>query len=325
MRTTAKHSFIDGVALHGESDAEFDFLIPAFVDIHCHGGGGKYFSESAEIARETHYKHGTRIQLASLVTADIEVLIKQIEYLKNKEIFGIHLEGPYLSKKFCGAHDPNLLKAPEISELQKLIDAGGGAVKMVTIAPELPNAIEAIKYLVSQHVIVAIGHSDASAEDTQKAITAGAKVVTHFNNAMSKMPNKGSLSEVALGSELFLELIEDGHHVSNSDSLAIIESAPNRIIAITDAMSAAGASDGDYKIGNLDVTVKSGVAKLNGTGALAGSTLTMLDAFHNFHEIAGFEKAVQYTSLNPAKLLNIDPYGGYIGIKGRKVTHISIP
>ena len=322
MRTTAKHSFIDGVELHGDSDAEFDFLIPAFVDIHCHGGGGKYFSENAEIARETHYQHGTRIQLASLVTADIEVLIKQIEYLKNKEIFGIHLEGPYLSTKFCGAHDPNLLKAPEISELQKLVDAGGGAVKMVTISPELPNAIEAIKYLVSQNVIVAIGHSDASADDTQKAIAAGAKVVTHFNNAMSKIPNEGSLSEVALGSELFLELIEDGHHVSKSDSLAIIDSAPNRIIAVTDAMSAAGASDGDYKIGNLNVEVKSGVAKLTGSGALAGSTLTMLDAFFNFYELVGFEKAVAYTSLNPAKILDINPYSSYIGIKGRKVTHL---
>lgn len=234
--------------------------------------------------------------------------------MKNKEIFGIHLEGPYLSTKFCSAHDPNLLKAPEISELQKLIDAGSGIVKMVTIAPEIPNAIDAIKYLVSQNVIVAIGHSDASVDDTQKAIAAGAKVVTHFNNVMSKIPNKGSLSEVALGSELFLELIQDGHHVSKSDSLAIINSAPNRIIAVTDAMSAAGATDGNYKIGILDVEVKSGVAKLTGSGALAGSTLTMLDAFHNFYEIAGFEKAVQYTSLNPAKLLNIDPYAGYIGI-----------
>lgn len=322
MKVTAKHSFIEGEVIHGDASAEFDFLVPAFVDIHCHGGGGKYFSENAEIARETHFKNGTKTQIASLVTADIDTLIKQIEYLKSKELFGIHLEGPYLSTKFCGAHDPKLLKAPEISELERLIGAGGGAIKMVTIAPELPNAIEAIKYLVSQNVIVAIGHSDASADDTLQAISAGTKVVTHFNNAMSKIPNKGSLSEAALDSDLFLELIEDGHHVSKADSLAIIESAPNRIIAVTDAMSAAGATDGDYTIGNLDVTVREGVAKLNSTGSLAGSTLTMLDAFMNFYQLAGFEKAVQYTSLNPAKLLGIDPYSGYIGIKGRAVTHL---
>lgn len=322
MDASARHSFINGKIQIGADNAQFDYIVPAFIDIHCHGGGGKYFSENAEIARDTHFKNGTKTQIASLVTADIETLIKQIKYLKNKDIFGIHLEGPYLSTKYCGAHDAKLLKEPKISELERLIDVGDGAIKMVTIAPELPNAIEAIKYLVDQNVIVSIGHSDASADDTYRAINAGAKAVTHFNNAMSKIPMKGSLSEAAMNSDLFLELIEDGYHVSKADSLEIIEKAPNRIIAVTDSMSAAGASDGDYTIGNLAVKVFNGVARLKSTGSLAGSTLTMLDAFMNFYELVGFEKAVQYTSLNPAKLLDVDPYSGYIGIKGRAVTHI---
>ena len=322
MNFTAILSFIDGRVIRGDSNAEFDFIVPAFVDIHCHGGGGSYFYENAEIAIQTHYSFGTRIQLASLVSKDIDTLIRQVSYLKSKDLFGIHLEGPYISQKYCGAHNPAFLKAPDLNELQALIDASENKIKMITLAPELPNAIEAIRYLVSKEIIVAIGHSDANAEVTYRAIEAGAKVVTHFNNAMSKIPAKDCLSEIALNSDLNLEMIFDGQHVSNEDMKSIIGKAPNRIIAVTDAMAAAGAGDGDYLIGDLSVSVQQGVARLKDSGALAGSTLTMLAAFLNLKDLAGFERAVQYTSLNPAKLLGIDPYTSYIGIKGRSVTYL---
>lgn len=322
MKISAKYSFINGLFAKSDFDAEFDFLIPSFVDIHCHGGGGKYFSEDADTAKAAHYEAGTKVQLASLVTAEISLLKSQIEYLKNQEVFGIHLEGPYLSKKYCGAHDQILLKHPSIEEIKELIAIGEGSIKMITIAPELPGAYEAIEYLTNQGIVVAIGHSDANAQQTASAITAGAKVVTHFNNAMAKIGITDSLSEIALDSNLYLELIQDGKHVSANDSLSIISKAPNRIIAVTDAMSAAGCSDGEYKIGKLAVTVKDKVAKLTGTETLAGSTLTMLDAFLNYRKLVGFEQAVKYTSLNPAKLLGINPYDGYIAIKGREVVHL---
>lgn len=322
MKIKAKYSFINGIFVKGDTNSEFDYLIPGFIDIHCHGGGGKYFSEDFNTALHTHFVTGTKVQLASLITAEISLLKTQIEYLKNQEVFGIHLEGPYLSKKYCGAHNRNLLKHPDIAEINELITIGEGSIKMITIAPELPGAINAIEYLAGQGIIVAIGHSDANAQQTASAIAAGAKVVTHFNNAMAKIGVTDSLSEIALDSNLYLELIQDGKHVSANDSLSIISKAPNRIIAVTDAMSAAGCSDGEYKIGNLAVTVKDKVAKLTGTETLAGSTLTMLDAFLNYQKLVGFEQAVKYTSLNPAKLLGINPYDGYIAIKGREVVHL---
>lgn len=322
MRFTARKSFIDGVMGDSDENSDFDFIVPAFIDIHCHGGGGKYFSENVEVARDAHFKNGTGTQLASLVTQDIDTLISQINSIKNSDIFGIHLEGPYLSQKFCGAHDPKLLRTPEINEIEALLTAGDGKIKMITIAPELPNAIKAIEYLVANKVIVAIGHSDANAEMTKMAIQAGAKVVTHFNNGMAKIPAVDSLSEITLNSDLYLELILDGVHLSKDLAVEIMNAAPDRIVAITDAMSAAGSHDGDYKIGNLEVTVKDRIARLKNSDALAGSTLTMLDVFLNLIEWTDFEKAVQFTSLNAAKLLSINPFDSYIGIKNGIVTFI---
>ena len=231
-------------------------------------------------------------------------------------------QGPYISKKYCGAHDPAVLRTPDIAEIKELLAVGEGSIKLVTIAPELSGAIPVIEFLTSNEVVVAVGHSDAMASDALSAIKAGATVVTHFNNAMAKLGATDSLSEVALQNELFLELILDGHHVKNADVFSILSKAPNRIVAVTDAMSAAGCSDGQYKIGELDVTVTDSIAKLSGTNILAGSTLTMLDAFLNFNKIIGFEQAVRYTSLNPAKVLGVNPYAGYIAIKGREVTYL---
>jgi N-acetylglucosamine-6-phosphate deacetylase len=323
MAHTARHMFINGVASTGAEDSDFDFIVPGFIDIHCHGGGGKYFSESAEVAAQVHRLNGTVVQLASLVSESIPTLVSQIKTLKNSDqVFGIHLEGPYLSQRFCGAHDPSLLKAPVLSEVKELVSIGEGKIKMVTIAPELDGAIEAIEYLVSQKVVVSIGHSNANAQQTRDAISAGATAVTHINNGMSKLGTLDSLSEVALESELFLELIQDGHHVSRQDSLLIINKAPHRIIAVTDAMSAAGCHDGGYLIGSLPVEVNAGVARLKGSQTLAGSTLTMVESFNNYFNLVGFESAVEFTSLNPAKLLGIDIPNSYIGIKDGLVTHL---
>ena len=322
MAISAKYSFINGLFAQSDANSEYDYIVPGFIDIHCHGGGGKYFSDGATTAIDTHKSAGTRIQIASLVTQDLETLKTQIKYLKNQDIFGIHLEGPYISKKYCGAHDPELLRTPDITEIKELLAVGEGSIKMMTIAPELPGAIPVIEYLSSSGVVVAIGHSDAKSVDTLSAIKAGATVVTHFNNAMAKLGVADSLSEVALQNELFLELILDGNHVKNADVFSILSKAPNRIVAVTDAMSAAGCNDGQYKIGSFDVTVSNSVAKLSGTNTLAGSTLTMLDAFLNFNKMIGFEQAVKYTSLNPARILNVNPYAGYIAIKGREVTYL---
>ena len=319
-----------------EYDLRYDgILIPGFVDIHCHGGGGKYFASltDSEITQviATHRSGGTVAGLASLVTEPIPNLIAQIKRLvpfaQRNEIAGIHLEGPYLSHARCGAHDPNLLRTPTIAEVQSLLDAGQGFIKMVTIAPELDGALEVIEYLSKSGVIAAIGHSQSDAATAQKAIDRGASVVTHFNNAMPKVVDGPGTMNSAVLNELraSLELILDGEHIATSVVREIFEAAPNRIVMITDAMSAAGSTDGTYQIANLEVNVKDGVARLASNGTLAGSTLTMAKAFnHALNEIGiSITEAVHAASTLPALILGRSDLGEIAVGKSGYLNHLA--
>ena len=296
-------------------------LIPGFVDMHCHGGGGFYFSDldplEIEQAIDTHYSHGTTTLVASLVTAPLDVLKTQIQRLVSfaeaGKIIGIHLEGPYLARSRCGAHDPSLLRDPKVNELAELLSVGKGYVKMVTIAPELDGAIDSIEYLVSKDVKVAIGHSAADFELTLRGVEAGASIVTHFPNAVSKLDDDGhTLADLAMSdSRLYLEMILDGHHVSEETAKRISTVAHDRLVMVTDAMCAAGNSDGHYLIGRLPVTVTDSVARLDSNGALAGSTLTMDNAFFNMQSKLGYSiaEAVLATSKRPAQALGLHGLG----------------
>ena len=311
------------MTLGHENRDGYDFIVPEFVDIHCHGGGGAYFWEDSQLARNFHRENGTGIQVASLVTLSREDTREALLKLSvNEDIYGIHLEGPYISKDFCGAHQTSLIRDPDIDEITRLIELSQGKLVMVTVAPERPGALQAIEFLVSRGIIVALGHSAADASTTRAAIKAGATVVTHFNNGMAKLGTSDSLNEVALNSELFLELIPDKLHLSPEDLEKIANRANGRCIAITDAMSAAGSADGAYQIGSLDVVVRNGEARLASNGKLAGSTLSMLDAFLNIQSVLGFERAVEMTSTTPRKILGIREPTRYIGIKGRSVTYL---
>lgn len=296
-------------------------LIPGFVDMHCHGGGGFYFSDSnpseIEQAIATHYSHGTTTLVASLVTAPLDILKNQIQRLvafaEAGKIIGIHLEGPYLARARCGAHDPSLLRDPNVDELAELLSVGQGYIKMVTIAPELNGAIDAIKYLVVHGVKVAIGHSAADFDSALRGVEAGATVVTHFPNAVSKLDDEGhTLAELAMqDTRLCLEMILDGHHVSSDVAMRIYNAASDRLALVTDAMCAAGNSDGHYLIGQLPVTVKDSVARLDSNGALAGSTLTMDEAFFNLQSLLGYStvQAVAATSKIAARVLGFHDRG----------------
>ena len=319
-----------------EYDLRYDgILIPGFVDIHCHGGGGKYFASltDSEITQviATHRSGGTVAGLASLVTEPIENLIAQIKRLvpfaQRNEIAGIHLEGPYLSHARCGAHDPNLLRTPTIPEVQTLLDAGQGFIKMITIAPELDGALEVIEFLAKSGVIAAIGHSQSDATTAQKAIDRGASVVTHFNNAMPKVVDGPGTMNSAVLNELrvSLELILDGEHIATSVVREIFEAAPNRIVMITDAMSAAGSTDGTYQIANLEVNVKDGIARLASNGTLAGSTLTMAKAFnHALNEIGiSITEAVHAASTLPALILGRSDLGEIAVGKSGYLNHLA--
>jgi N-acetylglucosamine-6-phosphate deacetylase len=332
----------DGVirSINSGTTPEYDhryegILIPGFVDIHCHGGGGRYFggltdSEIEQVVA-THRAGGTVAGLASLVTEPIENLVSQIKRLvpfaQRGEIAGIHLEGPYLSHARCGAHDPNLLRTPTIAEVQTLLDAGQGFIKMITIAPELDGALEVIEHLSKSGVIAAIGHSQSDAATALAAIDRGAGVVTHFNNAMPKViDGPGTMNSAVLGElRASLELILDGEHVATNIVRDIFEAAPNRIVLITDAMSAAGSSDGTYKIANLEVIVKDGVARLASNGSLAGSTLTMAKAFsHALNEIGiSITEAVHAASTLPALILGRSDLGEIAVGKSGLLNHLA--
>lgn len=307
--------------IHPSPDQIIDgVLIPGFIDIHCHGGGGKYFSASTsgEIHSviQTHRGHGTTSIIASLVSEPIEVLKQQIRRLapfyENGQIAGIHLEGPYLSTAKCGAHDPSLLLNPDINEIKEILDVAQGSIKMITIAPELAGATEAIKYLGAAGVLVAIGHTNGGFIDAATAANSGAQIVTHFMNAMDKSLSKDSLASFVVADErLSIELILDGHHISFATAREIYSALGSRTIFITDAMAAAGSVDGAYVIGNLPVQVSEGVARLEANLALAGSTLTMDQVFINAVNELGLSvtQAVQATSTRAAKILKLSDRG----------------
>ena len=295
-------------------------LIPGFVDIHTHGAGGHYFSalnpDQISAVINTHMAHGTTSMLASLVSEPIENLITQIKallpFINQSSVRGIHLEGPYLAHSRCGAHDPALLRKPTIDELKELIAASENTIRMVTIAPELDGAIPAIEFLISQGITVALGHTGADPLATRAAIKAGASIITHFNNGMPKLDSGENISSVSLDDPtVALELILDGVHVNEESVRRILKAAPGRIIAVTDAMSAAGAGDGKYTIGKLDVLVKDGIARLTSKDSLAGSTLTMDRAFLNLVNVFGLSiaDASLAASTLPALRIGLDNVG----------------
>ena len=311
-------------------------LVPSFIDLHCHGGGGNYFSDFSDsgIANviRTHRESGTSIGLASLVTEPIEVLKQQIQRLlpfaERGEIAGIHLEGPYIATSRCGAHDPALMRLPLISELEDLLFVGQGHIKMLTIAPELDGAIEAITYLTSKQVIAAMGHSAANYAQALAGLEAGSNLITHFPNAVSKLGDEGeTLAKLVMNDQrLALEIILDGHHVDDESVFRIMTAAKNRIVLVTDAMCAAGGGDGHYAIGKLPVTVKDSVARLDSNGALAGSTLTMEQAFINAFTRYGFTlpQAVAASATLPAKLLGLTDRGEIAVGKRADLTEIDL-
>lgn len=295
-------------------------LIPGFIDIHCHGGGGYYFSaispDDINKAILAHTISGTTSIVASLVSESIEDLKGQIERLadfyKRGEIVGVHLEGPFLSHARCGAHEPRLLIEPTVDLLKELIAVGQGSIKMVTMAPELDGALESIDYLHSVGVVVAIGHTEASSIQAAVATDHGASIVTHFLNAMNKDESEGTIANYVLSEpQLTVELIVDGHHLSFEKVSELFAAIQPRIVLVSDAMAAAGNGDGKYAIGALTVDVKDGVARLVSNQKLAGSTLTISQAFTNLIDHCGLtlQQAVHATSTQPARAFGLKDRG----------------
>ncbi|PPH23002.1 N-acetylglucosamine-6-phosphate deacetylase [Rathayibacter sp. AY1C4] len=275
----------EGAQLH---DARGLTAVPGFLDLHVHGGGGHGFDGGAEAIRAglaLHRSRGTTRSLVSLVSAPLEQLESSLDAVSalaatDPLVLGAHLEGPFLAPSRRGAHDPAALVHPSSGAVGRLLDAARGRLAQITLAPELPGALAAVERLAGAGTVVAVGHTEADADQARAAFDRGARLVTHAFNAM---PGIGHRSPgpipVALGDErVALELILDGRHVDVEVVRLAFAAAPGRIALVTDAMAAAGAGDGAHRLGPLDVEVLGGVARLAGTAVLAGSTLTQEEA-----------------------------------------------
>jgi N-acetylglucosamine-6-phosphate deacetylase len=293
-------------------------VVPGFVDIHVHGGGGASYAsgdpEEALVAARTHREHGTTTTVASTVTAELDEVCRQAavlsELVEQGELAGVHFEGPFISRHRCGAHDPALLRAPDPALVRKLVDAARGTARMVTLAPELDGGIASVRMLSELGVIAAVGHTDSDYRQTLAAVDAGASVATHLFNAMPGINHRTPGPVVALleDERVTVELIGDGVHLDPSVlDLALRAAGPERVALITDAMGAAGMGDGLYPLGPLQVRVEDGVARLVQGGSIAGSTLTLDVAFKRAVTINGLapRTASRLLSLNPARLLGL--------------------
>ncbi|WP_213815970.1 N-acetylglucosamine-6-phosphate deacetylase [Glaciihabitans sp. dw_435] len=300
------------IDLHGS------WLTPGFIDLHSHGGGGHSFDNGpAEIIEglATHRAHGTTRSVISLVAnpmAELRTSLGQIADLVEVDplILGSHLEGPFLSPHYRGAHNVEYLRDPEAVHVDELIAAGRDTLRQITLAPELPGAMEAIDILVAAGVAVAIGHSDLSFEMAQGAFDRGARILTHAFNAMPGIHHRAPGPVVAAFEDdrVTIELILDGQHVHPDVAALAFRSAPGRVALITDAMAAAGYQDGDYNLGTLTVAVRDGLALLRGTTTIAGSTLTQDVALQIAITRTGVapRDAVGALTLTPAKALGLD-------------------
>ncbi len=298
-------------------------VCPGFVDVHVHGGGGAAFEtgtpEAARTAAAAHLAHGTTSIAASLVTDRRDVMERTVRALADcvhdGVLAGLHLEGPWLSPARSGAHSPGALALPERAHVESLLDAGGGTVRMVTLAPELAGGVEAVRLLVERGVVAAVGHTDATHDQARAAIDAGARVGTHLFNAMRPMHHRepGAVGAL-LDSDTDVEVIADGVHLHPAVLATVFAAKPGRCLLVTDAMAAAGAPDGDYRLGTMDVQVRDGVARLasdDGHGAIAGSTLTMDAAVRHAvrHAGIGLADAVHAASTAPARVWGLTDVG----------------
>lgn len=298
-------------------DVTGHWLVPGFVDIHNHGGGGASFSGPVDdvlTAIRTHRLHGTTTLVASTVTDDMDFLVRQAgllsELAEQGDLAGIHFEGPFISPCRKGAHSEELLRDPDPADVRKLIDAARGRARMVTLATELPGGLDSVRLLAEHGVIAAVGHTDATYEQTVEAIEAGATVATHLFNAMPALGHRspGPVAALLEDERVTVELINDGTHLHPAAlELAFRHAGAGRVAFITDAMDAAGIGDGRYMLGPLEVEVSEGVARLVEGGSIAGSTLTLDRAFKRAVTVDRLpvEDVVTALSVNPARLLGM--------------------
>jgi N-acetylglucosamine-6-phosphate deacetylase len=320
-----------GLSTAPDADMRVDLggarLVPGFLDLHGHGGGGHAFDDGGDellAALAAHRAHGTTRSVISLVAnplGELRERLSEIAALTTVDplVLGSHLEGPFLAPGQRGAHHPDFLRLPDPTALDSLLVAAEGTLRQLTLAPELPGALELIAELAASGVTVAVGHTEADLATTRAAFDAGARMLTHAFNAMPGIHHRapGPVLAALDDPRVTLELILDGQHVHPEVAGLLFTAAHDsegrgRIALVTDAMAAAGAADGDYRLGSLNVSVRDGLAVLSGTSRIAGSTLTQDVALRNAIDLLGLPPAVAVAALTavPARALGLgDRFG----------------
>jgi N-acetylglucosamine-6-phosphate deacetylase len=302
-------------------DAHKATITPGFIDLHVHGGNGGAFTsiDPAEhnLAREFHLKNGTTSMLASTHTTEFSSLLAILKSLaessrsnrNGSKVLGIHTEGPFISEHKPGAHVIAQLKTGDLSSIEEVLLAADNFVSMVTVAPEIPGGLEAIKYLSKKNIISSIGHTNATYAQAVEGIKAGARSTTHLFNAMSPLAHRdpGAVGAVLDNEDIFAELILDGIHIHEAIfRIALKSKGVDRINLITDATSLAGLADGEYgEVPDRAVTKIGGKIVLSGTDTLAGSALSMNMVYQNAAKFAQLtlSELSKISSLNAAKIL----------------------
>lgn len=308
-------------------DGNGGYVVPGFIDIHVHGGAGFDFmtanEEELQAITRFHMENGTTAMLATTVTAsreDLNEVLERVTKYTSKpmpyaQLLGVHLEGPFVNPKWKGAQNEAHMVVPQSQWLKEWVESYPGVIQMQTLAPELDGAASYISLLKENGIVAACGHTDATFDEIQHAVEHGLTHAVHTFNAMRALHHRepGTVGAVMLNSEITGEVIADGQHVHPAAIKLLLQvKGTDRVVLVTDAISAAGMPDGDYELGSLPVIVEQGIARLKDGGSLAGSTLTMIKGFHYLiHEVGlSITEASHIASLNPAGVLGIsNEYG----------------
>jgi len=295
--------------------------VPGFVDLQVNGFSGVDFltadADGYRLAGEALLETGVTAYLPTFITAPEEQVVEALRALPavadGPHILGAHLEGPFLSALRLGIHPAEARRNPDPELLERLLDAG--PVRLVTLAPELPGAGAVIERLLRREIAVSLGHSDATAEQAEAAFDRGVRSVTHLFNAMRPFHHRdpGIVGAALARPDVVVQLILDWVHVAPVTAAMVWQAAQGRVALVTDAVSGAGLDGGSYRLGDVDVEIRDGVAR-GATGALAGSTLTMIEAVRNLHSLGvALEDAVGAATEVPARVLRL-PASGRIGV-----------
>jgi len=312
-------------------------VVPGFVDLHIHGAGGHDVMEANARALDkitsTVARFGTTSMLATTVTASVEETCKSLEgiarYIHDHEkqeenghlaaeIVGIHLEGPFISKARRGVHPTDSLARPSVGVLKQFLEAAGGRVRILTIAPELPGALELIQSAIAAgNIVVGLGHTDANYDEARAAFSAGARHAVHVFNAMRPFSHRdpGILGAIMTDPDVTAEIIADGVHVAGPAIQVLLGAKGfDTVLLVSDGTAATGMPDGKYRLGNFEVTKEGGICR-NSEGKLAGSALT-LDRAVRFLVSLGVPlvDAVRMATILPARRLGLAGKKGIIAV-----------